>query len=487
VVGKVGDYPSTLNDRYHLLRVIGSGGMGVVWQAHDEVLNRQVACKILSGAIADDPVFQERFRREGRHIASLSHPNIVTVFDSGAEGDFAYIVMEYVHGASLRHVLTRLGTLPVDLTAALAVDVLAGLAHAHDRGIVHRDVKPANLLLVSGGTVKVADFGIAKSLGEVTGVTGTGEFVGTSGYASPEQLASNLVGPLSDLYSLACVVFHCLTGQRPYGSGERGHEVLQHRFANTPSPKDYRGDIPLELSDTVTHALAKDPSDRFKSATDMREAFLPFADEASLHKLLERPEFVRADDNTERSAARVVPNRLAESPPTKTLPSPASRSRAGTFRRRIPWIIGAGVILIGALAAVLLSLQQGGGKTALDSVIPAGGFLQPSHSITSSNGRFSLAMQADGNLVEYGEPGKSVLWESGTSGNFGAYVVMQADGNLVVYPFGKSAPAPGQPTPALWQSVTWGHPGASAALLNTGVLEVRSSTGHVLWEARRNS
>jgi len=482
MVGKVGDYPSTLNDRYHLLGVIGSGGMGVVWRAYDEALNRQVACKILSGSMADDPRFKERFRREGRHIASLSHPNIVTVFDSGTEGEFAYIVMEYVRGASLRHVLATLGSLPVDVTAALAADVLSGLAHAHDRGIVHRDVKPANLLLVSGGTVKVADFGIAKSLGGATELTGAGEFVGTSTYASPEQLSGLSVGPSSDLYSLACVLFHCLTGHRPYVTGEPGNEVLQHRFADPPSLAEYRTDIPDELSFAVTHALAKDPSDRFQGASDMREAFLPFASEASLRELLSRPEFVDVDDDTERSQMRDAPIRPLEPTPTRPHLPIVSQSPVAASRKRISWIAAAGVLLICTIAGVVISLP-GGGRTEVDSTIPPGGFLEPSHAITSSNGRFTLVMQADGNLVEYGEPGKLVRWESGTSGNFGAYVVMQADGNLVVYPFGKSAPAPGQPTPALWQSVTWGHSGTSAALLNTGVLEVRSSTGKVLWEA----
>jgi serine/threonine protein kinase len=482
VAHMVGDYPSTLNGRYHLLGVIGSGGMGVVWRAHDEVLNRQVACKILSDSIAEDSVIEKRFRREARHIASLSHPNIVTVFDSGTEGDFAYIVMEYVRGVSLRHVLGSMGVLPLDATAALAVDVLSALGHAHLRGIVHRDVKPANLLLEAGGTVKVADFGIAKSLSDVTELTADGAFVGTSAYASPEQLAGESLGPTSDLYSLACVLFQCLSGEPPYPTKDPGHLRMQQRFGDPPSLSDLRADAPPEIARAISHALSKAPADRFPDAAEMRKAFLPFASQESL-RLLTRSDVLDSDIDTEASGIResVRSRQVTATRIHQRVAPPSTRMKSRMSRN---WILPsaiAGVLLVSAVVIALI-VFSGGGVPSTASTIASGGYLQPGHSIRSANDRFSLNMQTDGNLVEYSEQGRVVQWETDTSGNFGAYLVMQADGNLVVYPSGKTAPAPGQPTPALWDSGTEGHPGSYAALLNDGALEVRAFRNvRLLW------
>ncbi len=259
-MAQLGQYPSTLNDRYRLLGVLGSGAMGVVWRAYDQSLQRQVACKVLSGSIGHDPLLQKRFRREAHHIASLSHPNIVMVYDAGTDGDFAYIVMEYVRGASLRQVLMSDGVLPVQVTAALAVDVLAALGHAHERGIVHRDVKPANLLVQFGGDTKVADFGISKSFGEMTELTAEGAFVGTSSYASPEQLSDLAIGPSSDLYSLGCVLYQCLIGSPPYAADHTEHQMLKQRFADPPSVADFPSDTPPALAQGIVRALAKEPA-----------------------------------------------------------------------------------------------------------------------------------------------------------------------------------------------------------------------------------
>lgn len=485
----LGDYPSTLSDRYRLLGVLGSGGMGVVWRAYDHTLQRQVVCKVLSGSIGHDPLFQKRFGREARHIASLSHPNIVMVYDSGTDGDLAYIVMEYVQGASLRQVLVSEGVLPINVTAALAVDVLAALGHAHERGIVHRDVKPANLLLDSGGNVKVADFGISKSFGELTELTAEGAFVGTSTYASPEQLSGGIVGTTSDLYSLGCVLFQCLTGRPPYVADQAGQMVLQHRFADLPSLMDFRTDIPLELSQGISRALAKEPSDRFTCAAEMREVFLPHASHDEVHTLLSRMEITVDGDRTAGTESEATP-----ATPRGWVPGASSLSgnphpvsmvslKPKRLTRRISVIAAAALLLILTTMFVLLEVGRGpSGNATHVSTISSGGYLQPGHSIVSANGRYSLVMQSDGNLVDYSTPSRVVQWESGTSGYFNAYVVMQADGNLVIYPPGRTAPAPGQPTSALWQAGTLGHPGASSELLNSGILVVRSpGSGGVLW------
>jgi hypothetical protein len=475
------EYPSTVGDRYDLLGVVGSGGMGLVWRAYDRILHRQVACKVLSGSIAHDPYFQMRFQREARHIASLSHPNIVMVFDSGTEGDLPYIVMEYVHGPSLRQVLRSQGALPIPVTAALAVDVLAALGHAHERGIVHRDVKPANLLLESGGTVKVADFGIAKTLGENTGLTAEGVFVGTSTYASPEQLSGHELGTTSDLYSLGCVLFECLTGRPPYIVDNTEKRLLQHRFADLPSLADMRSDTPDEIVRGIARAMAKDPSDRFAGAIQMGEVFAPFAAEGQLQMLLSPPVVEGGRDETERIQSAGTPVRSVGGSSTRSVASEGSK-----WSRQRAYVIAASLVLLIAAAILGVTAFGGGNGHGLQrrSTLASGGYLRPDQFITSRNGRFTLVMQSDGNLVEYTRRHESVRWESGTSGNFDAYVVMQSDGNLVVYPHGKSAPAPGQPTDALWDSGTFGHPGSSAALLSSGALEVRSpGTGAVWWEA----
>ena len=463
----------------------------MVWRAYDQSLKRQVACKVLSASIGNDPLFQKRFRREARHIASLSHPNIVMVYDSGTDGDFGYIVMEYVKGASLRQVLAWERVLPVDVTAALAVDVLAALAHAHERGIVHRDVKPANLLIDSGAGAKVADFGISKSFGEITDLTAEGAFVGTTSYASPEQLSGRALGPPSDLYSVGCVLYQCLTGQPPYAADNTEQQVLQRRFADPPSLAEFPSNTPLALVQGITCALAKDPSDRFSSAAAMREVFLPYASHDGMSKLVFRQQLAQDQVPTEipepqrATALSAVPASVASSP-SAGQPVALALTARSRFRRRTVVLTTVALLFLLAAALILFSMNgEGGGRVGHTSTLPSGGFLQPGHFIESSNGRFTLEMQLDGNLVEYAMPKKIPQWESGTSGHFNAYVVMQADGNLVLYPEGKTAPASGHPTSALWDSGTYGHPGSWAALLNSGELVVRSSGTHVhtLWQS----
>jgi hypothetical protein len=497
VVPLLGEYPSTLSNRYHLLEVIGSGGTGVVWRAYDQTLHRQVACKVLSGSFAHNPVFQKRFQREAHHVASLSHPNIVMVFDSGTESDLSFIVMEHVQGASLRQVLHSYGVLPVGVTAALAVDVLAALGHAHDRGIVHRDVKPANLLLESGAGVKVTDFGIAKSLNEMTELTAEGGFVGTSTYASPEQLFGRTLGASSDFYSLGCVLFECLAG-RPPEVAESGGGTLafQRLYADPPSIASLRPETPDEIAGAITRALAKDPSGRFTSAAEMREVFLPFAMEEQLRQLLSRGNFGVQTDETALGRSDATPVRddgfgsrqssvLVGTPLVSVRAIGAKRRSRG---RNFKVALIAMILIVVAIATLIATRAGEGPKISRISAIPSGGFLRPGHSITSPDGRFTLKMQLDGNLVDYRQRGTVALWQSGTSGSFNAYVVMQADGNLVVYPHGKTAPDPGQPTSALFDSGTFGHPEAIAALLNSGVLEVRASgTDTVLWRSQLRS
>jgi Protein kinase domain len=471
--------PLLLGGRFQLKRIIGSGGMGVVWRAFDQNLLRDVACKVVSTPANLDPVVAKRFIREAQHVASLSHPHVVTVFDYGVDGPYSYLVMELVDGPSLRDILSERRTLSLADTAQLAVETLSALQQAHDRGIVHRDIKPANLLVSSAMGIKVADFGIAKSTQPVTEITAPGVFVGTSKYASPEQITGAEVGPASDLYALGAVLFECLTGHVPYEATDPGQQGLQHRYGEIPDVAVLRSDVPEDVSLAVARALAKSPADRFARADEMRDVFLPYATadrfESTVVAALPEPQDV--------TLLLGAPTRLGHGP---------GRVDEGRISSRISRRAVAVAAMVCALvaAAIVAFLIAGGTTPGSRPPLPrvhglsSGGFLQPGQDITSPNGSFTLIMQQDGNLVEYRGLYQKAIWASETSGNFSDYVVMQPDGNLVVYPHGKSAPPPGEPTPALWQSETHGHEGASLTMLNSGVFVIWDArTGQVFWSS----
>jgi tRNA A-37 threonylcarbamoyl transferase component Bud32 len=263
-----------LNGRYRLGSLLGAGGMASVYLAEDEVLERQVAVKVLSPPYAQDPVFVERFRREARSAARLSHPNVVAVFDSGSDATEHYLVMEYVAGQSLAQLLHRQGRLAPRRAGELAVEVCAALAAAHDRGLVHRDVKPANVLVGDDGRVKVTDFGIAKAAATAT-LTGTGTVLGTVAYLSPEQAQGGPVDARSDLYSLGCVLYELLCGSPPFGSGADSPAVAvasRHLHQPPEPPSAHNPQVDPELDAVVLTALAKDPARRYQSAVELQDA-----------------------------------------------------------------------------------------------------------------------------------------------------------------------------------------------------------------------
>jgi eukaryotic-like serine/threonine-protein kinase len=261
-----------LDGRYRLGSLLGVGGMARVYLASDRVLERQVAVKVLSPPYAQDPVFVERFRREARSAASLSHPNIVAVFDSGSDAREHYLVMEYVAGQSLAELLADQGRLAPRRAAELGVEVCAALAAAHAQGLVHRDVKPANVLVGAEGRVKVADFGIVKAAATVT-LTGNGTVLGTAAYLSPEQAQGGPVDARSDLYSLGCVLYELVTGAPPFGSGADSSPVAVatrhlHQPPEPPSARNPQVDASLDA--VVLTALAKDPARRCQSASELQ-------------------------------------------------------------------------------------------------------------------------------------------------------------------------------------------------------------------------
>jgi predicted Ser/Thr protein kinase len=254
-------------DRFELEELVGTGGMSSVFRAHDGQLDRRVAIKILHEHYVDDPEYVERFRREARAVAQLSHPNIVTVIDRGEDQGRQYIVFEHVDGENLKEFVQRTGRLPVRRAVELTLAVAQGLAFAHGRGLVHRDVKPQNVLLSRDGEVKVTDFGIARSLHVEHGVTQTGTVLGTGEYLAPEQASGDPVSAATDVYSLGIVLWELLAGDVPF-SGENFVAVaLRHINESLPSLREQRPDVSPRLAAAVERALEKDPALRFPSMT----------------------------------------------------------------------------------------------------------------------------------------------------------------------------------------------------------------------------
>src|SRR5215211_2572164 len=263
-----------LDGRYQLGSLLSAGGMASVYLATDRILERQVAVKVLSPSDAQDPLFVERFRREARAAARLSHPNIVAVFDSGSDADQPYLVMEYVPGQSLAQLLHRQGRLAPRRAVELAIQVCAALAAAHAQGLVHRDIKPANVLVSPDGQVKVTDFGIVKAAAATT-LTGTGTVLGTAAYLSPEQAQGHPVDARSDLYGLGCVLYELLCGSPPFGSGaDRSPVAVATRHVSEPSepPSARNPQVDPALEAVVLTALAKDPAQRYQSAVELQHA-----------------------------------------------------------------------------------------------------------------------------------------------------------------------------------------------------------------------
>lgn len=266
-----------LGGRYLLEECIANGGMAAVWRAHDELLARTVAVKVLHDHLAADDAFRERFRREAIAAAKLTHPNVVSLYDTGQSEGTVFLVMEFVDGVTLRRVIADLGMLDPEQAATVGEKIARALAYAHDRGLVHRDVKPANILLSDDGTVKVADFGIAKVAEAAEDLTRTGTVLGTAAYVAPEQVLGQEVDGRTDQYALGCVLYETLTGRQPF-KGENAVATAAQRLESDPLPlRSLRPDIPRELDDIVRRAMSRAPQDRFPSATQLADALSPFA------------------------------------------------------------------------------------------------------------------------------------------------------------------------------------------------------------------
>lgn len=342
---------TVLGNRYTLTERIAVGGMGEVWAATDTVLARNVAVKLLHPALSQESDFVERFRAEARHAAALQHPNIATVFDFGEDDGTAYLVMELVVGQPLSQLIHERAPLSVQETTAILIQAATALDAAHQGGVIHRDVKPANILITSDGTAKLTDFGISRAVDSAP-LTQTGQVLGTAQYLSPEQALGQTATAASDIYALGVVGHEMLTGVRPFDTGSVVSTALAH--INQPPPQ-LPDTVPVGVRDVISAALAKDPADRPATASAMAHALgMPGAAFAS--------------------AARIAPDSAASAAfasnmdaPTQAMPAPTqalSFTEPGIpdrrSRRRPAWLMGAAAAMLGALAFFALSQGVGG-------------------------------------------------------------------------------------------------------------------------------
>ncbi len=340
-----------IDDRYVLGDLLGSGGMARVFLTHDEALGRDVALKILWEQYADNEEFVERFKREARSAAALSHPNVVSVYDWGcSEDETYYIAMEYVPGGTLKDRIIGEGALDPSRAAELGCQVAEALGFAHKRGVIHRDVKPQNILLTASGEAKVADFGIARAVGAMaaTSVSKTGMVLGTVAYMSPEQALGEPVGPQSDLYSLGVVLYEMLTGNLPHEGDSPIAQAVKHVSEPVQPPKEVNPEVPDGMNALVSGLLAKKAEDRHGSAVEIAEDLRRVR-----HGLLPLG-LVSA------GAVKGVPLRSsAQATRPISLAAAASEGKRWTKRTKAPWVLIAAFALFALLGGGAWSLLNG--------------------------------------------------------------------------------------------------------------------------------
>src|SRR4051812_30233981 len=342
---------TVFDGRYKIIRKLGAGGMADVYLAEDQELGRRVAIKILNDRHAADDQFVERFRREAKNAAGLSHPNIVSIYDRGQSDDTYYIAMEYLEGRTLKELLVTRGPTPLPVAIDYARQILAALGFAHQHGIVHRDIKPHNVVVAPDGRLKVTDFGIARS--GTSQMTETGSIIGTAQYLSPEQAKGAPVTPASDIYSVGIVLYEMLTGSVPF-TGDTPLEIAMKHLSATPlPPSEIRHDVPHELDSIVLRALAKNPEDRYQGSEEMDadlaraargQAVAPETEEAATQVLR------GAGAATLTSAPTAVTRRVNVAPPPYSRPNGFYEYDEPMRRSFWPWLLAA-VLIAAAIVA----------------------------------------------------------------------------------------------------------------------------------------
>jgi serine/threonine-protein kinase len=364
---------SLFDGRYQVVRKLGAGGMANVYLAEDQELGRRVAIKILNDRHANDDQFVERFRREAKNAAALSHPNIVSIYDRGeAEGTY-YIAMEYLDGRSLKELIVSRGPAPLNVAIEYVRQILSALRFAHRHGIVHRDIKPHNVLVDAEGRVKVTDFGIARA--GASQMTEAGSIVGTAQYLSPEQARGTTVDQRSDLYSLGIVLYELLTGTLPF-NGDTPVEIAMKHLSQTPElPSVKRPELPHELDLVITRALAKDPDDRYQSAEEMdadlerltRGANVSPETEELATMIISAP----TGPMSATAATMIVPPRRAAAAYAPSAPPPVYYDLEEPIHRRPiwPWL-AAFLFVVGAGIGGWFLYTQISHKLASNQVVP---------------------------------------------------------------------------------------------------------------------
>jgi len=360
-----------LSGRYELGERLGSGGMSNVYQAIDRILERTVAVKILAEHLSDDERFVARFRREALAVAKLIHPNIVQVYDTGVDEGRHYIVMEFVEGRSGAQILQRQGPLDAERAAEVGAQACAGLDYAHRRGIIHRDVKPGNLMVVGGPvgggemTVKLTDFGIARAM-EQTRITQVGSVVGTAAYLAPEQVRGEEATPATDVYALGVVLYQFLTGRLPYEGSTLAELAVRQQNERPLPPTTYNSEVSETLGAAVLRALEGDPSRRYASADELagglrrglegEDVTLPLTEGSTPTQVLGGETATRHLDRTAQTEYRPAePRRQAPRAAAPQAPATAPRGH-GAFSRFVRFVLAlvALVLIAAAVASVVI-------------------------------------------------------------------------------------------------------------------------------------
>ena len=379
-----------LSGRYEIGDRLGSGGMSSVHQATDLTLERTVAVKILAEHLSDDERFVARFRREALAVAKLIHPNIVQVYDTGIDDGRHYIVMEYVQGRSGAQILQRQGPLDAETTAEIGIQACAGLDYAHRRGIIHRDVKPGNLMVVGGPvgggemTMKLADFGIARAI-EQTRITQVGSVVGTAAYLSPEQVRGEEATPATDVYALGVVLYQFLTGRLPYEGSTLAELAVRQQNERPLPPSTYNDDVPGALGAAVLRALEGDPARRYASASEMsgglqlglqgEDVTLPLGEGTAATNVLGSETATRHLDQTAQTEYRPAPSptrrpvaRTPQPPPAPPRPAQPQKKRSAfsRFVRFVMALIALVLIAAAVATAVIYTTDKATGVKATE-------------------------------------------------------------------------------------------------------------------------